>query len=73
VEICANNRLAVYDMTDRDTNNLPRPLNKPSVQVRRFGKIIEGDGQFNLGEDNYQRDECLAYIRDTLRDSGIEP
>lgn len=72
VEIYANNRLAVYDMMDRTRDDLPPSINGPSVQVRRFGNIIKGDDQFNLGEDHYKEDRCLAYIRDALREANIE-
>jgi hypothetical protein len=71
-EIYARDRLAVYDMTGRTTRNLPKPINAPSVQVRRFGTLVQGDQQLNLGEDNYQQDECIAYIRETLRGHGIK-
>ncbi len=72
-EIYARNRLAVYDMTNRTTDDLPHPLNSPSLQVRRFGTITQGDQQFGLGENDYQREKCITFIRETLREQGIEP
>jgi hypothetical protein len=72
VELYAQNRIAVYDMTDRTTENLPEPLISPSVQIRRFGKIAQGDDQFNLGEGNYRRDACIAFIRNALAKRGID-
>jgi hypothetical protein len=69
-EIYASNELAVYDMTDRTTRNLRRPINTPVIQIRRFGKIVEGDNQFNLGENAYDRDGCLDYIYWTLGSSS---
>src|ERR1700720_3745458 len=55
VEIYARCKIAVYDMNDRTTDNLPAAINAPSVQIRRFGQIVRGDRQFNLGELSYQR------------------
>lgn len=65
-ELYASNRLAVYDMSGTTTSNLPQPINTPAIQVRRFGKTVEGDSQFNLGEDDYRQDECIDYIIGTL-------
>jgi hypothetical protein len=70
-EIYARNELAVYDMTGRATAGLPEPLNTRTVQIRRFGKIVQGDSQFNLGEDGYQKDQCIGYIEGVLETKGI--
>lgn len=61
-EIYAKNHLAVYDMNGRTITDLPEPINRPELQIRRFGEIVEGDRQFNLGEDNYDKDGCVDYI-----------
>ena len=61
-EAYARNELAVYDMNGTTTKNLPKPIGQVDVQVRRFGKITEGDGQYNLGEDNYDDEGCRDYI-----------
>lgn len=60
-------------MTGRTTDHLPEPLNEPSEQIRHFGKIVNGDRQFALGETDYERDDCINYIRAALRVRGIDP
>jgi len=69
-EVYAKNELAVYDMSGKTTKNLPAPIGQVEVQVRRFGKTIEGGSQYNLGEENYDRDGCSDYIYWSLGSSS---
>ena len=61
-EVYASNELAVYDMTGRTTKDLPEPIGEIDIQTRRFGEVVGGNSQFNLGEENYNRDACIDFI-----------
>ena len=70
-ELYAKNTIAIYDMSGRNRYDFPEPLNTPQTQIRKFGEVVQGGHQYNLGENNYLDDDCKDFMISFLNSKNL--